>query len=68
MNKIILSTLYYMVSLINTKDIIANTISVIEGNRIINIKDLVGNNNNNNNGNVNIDTTDLLLKIDKKQS
>ena len=52
-----------MVSLINTKDIIANTISIIEGNRIINIKDLVGDNNNNNG---NFDTTELLLKLDKK--
>ena len=51
-----------MVSLINTKDIIANTISIIQGNKIINIKDLVGNTNP---GDSHFDTTDLLFKIDK---
>ena len=55
-----------MVSLTNTKDITANTTSMIEGNKLVNIKDLVRNNNNhNNNGHVNFDTTDLLLKMDK---
>ena len=49
-----------MVSLINTKDIIANTISIIEGKKLVNIKDLLGNNT----GGVNIDTTDVLLKVD----
>jgi hypothetical protein len=52
-----------MVSLINTTDIIANSISIIEGNQIINIKDLVGNTNP---GDGIYDTTDLLLKIGKK--
>ena len=52
------------VSLTNSKDIIANTISIIEGNRIINIKDLVGDNNGGGSGN--FDTTELLVKIDKK--
>ena len=52
-----------MVSLINTTDIIANSISIIEGNKIINIKDLVGNANP---GDSYFDTTDLLFKIDKK--
>ena len=40
-NKIILSTLYYMaVSLTNSKDIVANSISVIDKNKIIDLKEL----------------------------
>ena len=51
------------VSLTNTKDITDTTISIITGNKLVKIKDLVGNNNN---GNVHFDTADLLLKIDKQ--
>ena len=53
-----------MVSLLTNTDIIANSISIFEGNKIINIKDLLDYTNP---VDGTYDTTDLLLKIRKKR-
>ena len=37
-DKIILSTLYYMVNLTNSKDILANSISVIDKDKVIDLQ------------------------------